>query len=363
MSKVHFGVVGGGWRAEFYMRIARALPDLFHIDGMVVRQADKGAAIEREWGIPTYRSLAELLAAGRRPSFMVTAVPWAANAAIITELVEHGLPVLSETPAGPDMESMLAVWRLVEQGARLQVAEQYIYQPLHAARLAFIATGVLGTISHVQVSVAHGYHGISLIRHFLGVGLANAVIEARQFTSPVVAGPSRKGPPEEERLEPSEHILAIFDFQHPAGRRIGVFDWDDEQYFSWIRNQRVLVRGERGEIINDQAYYLADFRTPIQVTFRRVNAGEGGNLEGYHLKGYTVGGNWIYRNPFAPGRLSDDEIAVATSLYKMHEYVAGGPSFYSWAEACQDRYLDLCLSKALKTGAAVQTETQLWATI
>jgi len=298
MSKVHFGVVGGGWRAEFYMRIARALPDLFHIDGMVVRQADKGAAIEREWGIPTYRSLAELLAAGRRPSFMVTAVPWAANAAIIKELVEHGLPVLSETPAGPDMESMLAVWRLVEQGARLQVA-----------------------------------------------------------------GPSRKGPPEEERLEPSEHILAIFDFQHPAGRRIGVFDWDDEQYFSWIRNQRVLVRGERGEIINDQAYYLADFRTPIQVTFRRVNAGEGGNLEGYHLKGYTVGGNWIYRNPFAPGRLSDDEIAVATSLYKMHEYVAGGPSFYSWAEACQDRYLDLCLSKALKTGAAVQTETQLWATI
>ena len=55
----------------------------------------------------------------------------------------------------------------------MQVAEQYAFQPLHAARLAFIRAGKLGEISQVQVSVAHGYHGISLIRKFLGIGYEN----------------------------------------------------------------------------------------------------------------------------------------------------------------------------------------------
>ena len=34
---------------------------------------------------------------------------------------------------------MIAIWRLVEQGFRLHIAEQYLFQPLHAARLKLIA--------------------------------------------------------------------------------------------------------------------------------------------------------------------------------------------------------------------------------
>ena len=46
----------------------------------------------------------------------------------------------------------------------------------------------------------------------------------------------------------------------------------------------------------------------------------------YH-EGITLGDEWVYRNPFVPARLTDDEIAVATCLERMVAYVEGGPAF------------------------------------
>ncbi|RAP75255.1 hypothetical protein [Paenibacillus montanisoli] len=101
--------------------------------------------------------------------------------------------------------------------------------------------------------------------------------------------------------------------------------------------------------------------TPIELEFRRQNAGENGNLEGYYFKGILAGEEWAYRNPFAPGRLTDDEIAIATCLAKMADYAAGGPSFYSLAEASQDHYLSMLINESLAAGAPVRSETRIWA--
>lgn len=355
MTATRFAMIGGGWRTEFYLRIAKALPERFTISGMLVRDPAKGQAIEQTWGVPTHRTLDDLLRAN--PQFVVTCVSWEANPGLVQELAARQVPVLSETPPAPDVERLAALWALVERGARIQVAEQYIYQPHHAARLALVASGALGRVSQAQVSACHGYHGISLIRHFLGIGFENARITARRFVSPLVAGPDRRGPPKEERLVNSTQTIAWLDF----GDRLGVYDFTGDQYFSWVRGQRLLVRGERGEIIDQQARYLLDYLTPVEVEFRRVVAGANGNLEGHYLKGILVGGYWAYRNPFVPARLTDDEIAVATSLAGMADYVAGGPPVYALAEACQDRYLDIMIEQALKTGTTVETSTQPWA--
>lgn len=352
----HFALVGGGWRAEFYLRVAQALPKRFAIDGMVVRSPEKGSAIEKAWGVATYRNVEELLAA-TTPQFVVTCVPWEANPPLVETLVEQNTPVLSETPPAPDLERMRRLWALAERGARIQVAEQYIYQPHHAARLAFVFGGALGAVSQAQVSAAHGYHGVSLIRHFLGVGFQNVRVRAREFLSPLIAGPNRAGPPREERLMQSKQTIAWLDF----GERLGVYDFCGDQYFSWIRNERLLVRGERGEITNQQASILLDYRQPLDLTFRRVSAGANGNLEGFYLKGIVAGDCWVYRNPFVPGRLTDDEIAVATVLAKMADYVEGGTEVYPLAEACQDRYLGILIAQAAESGQVVESETQPWA--
>lgn len=356
MAPIDFGIVGGGWRSDFYLQIARELPDRFTVSGVVVRDPEKGAAFERRWSVPTFRNHADLLNS-TQPLFVVTSVPWATNPGILSDLAERGVPALSETPPAPDLERMLETYKLVERGAKIQVAEQYTFQPHHAARLAIAASGTLGEIRHAQVSLAHGYHGISLMRRFLGIRAENCSVRARAVTTPVLTGPTRTGPPAEEKLKESRQIIAQFDF----GDKLGIFDFNNDQYFSWIRSMRLLVRGERGEINNNRIRYLHDHRTPVQYELQRQAAGEEGNLEGFYHKGILAGSDWIYTNPFAPGRLSDDEIAVATCLQKMADYANGGTDFYSLAEASQDHYLNLLMEQSIASGQTIHSDTQPWA--
>ena len=354
---IHFAIVGGGWRAAFYLRIVHALPNLFSLDGLVVRDSAKGHSLEQTWGVPTFRSVQELLAISK-PEFVVTCVAWEPNPALVEQLTRYDLPILSETPPAPDLERLKHLADLARGGARIQVAEQYIYQPHHAARLALIASGAIGKVSEAQVSICHGYHGMSLMRHFLGIGYENARITARTFKSPLIGGPGRDGPPTSEQQTTSSQVLAWFDF----GDRLGVYDFTGDQYFSWVRGQHLLVRGERGEIADMQASYLLDYATPMTITFERQVAGANGNLEGLYFKGISGGGKWFYRNPFIPAPLSDEELAIASTLTKMRKYSRGaGAGPYALAEACQDRYLDLMMEQALRSGQTITTETQCWA--
>lgn len=353
---ISFGIVGTGWRTEFFLRIAQACPEKFTVSGLCGRTLEKTEALARRFGVPAFASIDELVRQ-TRPLFVVSSVSWDANPGVITQLAALGVPVLSETPPATSIKEMEALCALVRQGAKIQVAEQYFLQPLHAARLAFIQSGRLGRISQAQVSVAHGYHGISLIRRLLGIGFENATITASVFKTPIVKGPGRTGLPATEEIVESEQVIAHFDF----GDRLGVFDFTGRQYFAQIRDPRVLVRGERGDIVNESAVYLKDFVTPLRVNFLRHTAGEQGNLEGHYLRGIQAGEDWIYRNPVAPARLFDDEIAIATCLLKMANHARGGEDFYSLAEACQDRYLDIVMHDAAKAGVPVRTETQSWA--
>ena len=355
MNPITFAIIGGsGWRAQFFLRIARELPERFRVSGLLVRDAAKGKQLEREWAIPTHRNLDDLLRDS--PQFAVVSVPWAATPGLLSELAGRGIPALSETPPAPDLDGLIALHELTKAGARIQVAEQLQFRPLHAARIVLAQSGRLGRISHAQVSVAHGYHGISLLRRYLNAGFENATITGRTFNSPIIQGAGRDGLPDEEKIASATQTLAHFDF----GDRLGVYDFAYSQYFASIRASRTLVRGERGEITDHKVRYLQDFRTPVEMEFVRRDAGQDDDLRSLHHEGITLGDEWIYRNSFAPGRLSDDEIAVATCLQKMSEYVDGGPEFYSLAEASQDHYLSLLMDQAVNSGQPVKTESQVW---
>ncbi len=352
-----FGIIGGAWRSLFFLRVAQALPDRFEVAGMTVRNEARGQELEKAWGVKTYRTVDELLHINDL-RFVVVSVPPTVAPQIISTLAEHSIPALTETPPASDLAGLLALHALSKRGARIQVAEQYHLQPMHAARLAFIRSGKLGTVTQAQVSIAHGYHGVSLIRKFLGISFEQAKITAHSFTSPLIAGPDRSGPPTQERVIQSEQQIAYLDF----GTKLGIFDFTTDQYRSWIRTRRLLVRGDHGEISTNRVRYLLDYQTPITLDFIRQDTGTYGNIEGYYHKGILAGSEWVYKNPFVPARLNDDEIAVASCLSGMDAYVDGGPDMYSLADASQDHYINLMIRQALSSGEPVTTTWQPWAT-
>lgn len=359
VSRIRFGIVGGaGWRSEFFLRIVRELSDRFEVTGMVVRDPEKGRALEGQWDVPTFRDVEELLGSKASDTdFVIVSVPRKAAPGIVRQLAARDMPVLCETPPAETVEGMVELYKVVGREARIQIAEQYPYQPDHAARLEVVRSGKLGEISSAQVQAAHDYHGIVLMRKFLGIGFEDAAIRASTFVSPLVGGPGRDGPPAEEQVVKSTQTIAMFDF----GGKIGVYDFTGDQYFSWIRSPRLLVRGDRGEINDMHVRWLQDYRTPLEAQLLRLDAGHGGNLEGFHLKGILCGSEYVYRNPFAPGRLADDEIAIADCFARMADYAAGrSEGFYGLAEACQDHYLGLMMHQAAETGETVRTSPQVW---
>lgn len=340
---VRIAVVGSGWRAEHFFRIIGALPDRFELAGVAVRR-DAEIARLAEKGVTAFTEMRRF--DDLEPDFVVVATPAEANVAVCEELSSHGHPILLETPPGVNDHELDQMLRLEQNGADIQVAEQYPFQPLMAARLAVISSGRLGDVTSADVSVAHGYHGVALIRAALGVGLEEFEITADEQLSSITIGPDRAGPPASGGVKPSLRTVATIRF----GDRVGIHDWSDDQYFSWIRSLRFAVRGTRGELDGHEVRYLLDDGTPVQQTLRRWDTGLEGNLEAPGHRGYLLGDEWVYENPFPTVRLTDDEIAIATVLQRMSDHVATGSPVYSLDQATRDTRISLAITRAARDG-------------
>jgi predicted dehydrogenase len=353
-----FGVVGSGWRTQFFLRLARLAPAHLTVTGVVTRTAERGNQIEAEWDVPTFRTLADLTAA-TKSDFVVASVPWPVTPEVTTEAVNLGLHVLAETPPAPDAAALRELWNAVGASGRVQVAEQYMLMPGHAARLAVLREGVIGDVTSVQVSSTHLYHATSMIRHMLGVGFDPATVVARTFPAPLVnplspEGWSGSGDPEEVGT-----TIAMIDF---GGGRSGLYDFTDNQWWNPLRARRIVIRGTRGEIVDDTVMRLADATTPVTSTLERRQLGIDLNLEGVELAHISFDGRVVYRNPFPGARFSDDDLAVATILRDTGSWARGeGPEPYPLAEGCQDHLLGLAIEEAARTGMPVNTDREPWA--
>ena len=351
-----FGVIGSGWRCEFFLRLAQAAPDRLRAAGVVTRSAERGERVTAQWGLPTFRTAEELLAAG--PDYVIISVPWAVTPDATRELVGLGARVLAETPPAPDLPGLRALWDDVGSSGLVQVGEQYLLMPGHAARLAALREGVIGEPTSVQISSTHLYHAVSLIRGLLGVGFEPATVSARAFTAPLV-DPLGFGEWRGDAT-PKDAVttLATIDW----GGRMGLYDFTDNQWWNPLRHRRIVIRGAGGEIADDRLVRLADPTTPVASAFEYRRTGIDLNLEGNDLQHVSLDGRVLYRNPFAGTRLSEDDVAVADLLGRVGAWARGeGPEPYPLADGLQDHLISVAIGESAETGRDVTTDREAWA--
>ena len=91
-------------------------------------------------------------------------VPSAANSTILIQLAALGVPALSQTPPAETVEDLSMLYELTTQGAKVQVAEQYLFQPVHQALLSVATSGKLGRVTHAQVAATEAVPPVARTR-------------------------------------------------------------------------------------------------------------------------------------------------------------------------------------------------------
>jgi predicted dehydrogenase len=352
-----YGIVGSGWRTGFFLRLARELPDRFAVTGVVTRSAGRGQEVEREWLVPTFRSVDELVAADR-PDFVIVSVPSDVAPEVTRQLVALGIPVLCETPPAPDAAGLRGLWSELGDSGLVQVAEQNPLLPSHAAQSSLVRSGVIGQATSVQLSSTHLYHAVSVIRRLLDVGLAPATVDARKFVAPLVDPMSRDGWSGSTEPKDATTTMATIDF---GAGRTGLYDFTDNQWHNPLRSNRIVIRGSRGELVDDRVVRMADPETVVESRLVRRQTGIDLNLEGFALDHITHDGAILYRNPFPGARLADEDLSIGALLAGMTAWCHGDAEPpYPLAEACQDHLIALAIEESARTGRPAVAGPQPW---
>ena len=315
---LRFAIVGSGYRSLFYVRIAKALPEEFELLCMLCRTPEKAEKMSAENDIYTTCSEEEMLS--MKPDFIVSAVNKASMNKVALHYGKLGFPVISETPAALDFDALCNTFYETQNGVKLTVAEQYIRYASYRKIIDVIESGLIGDVVSIHLSSMHDYHGASVIRHMLGIGLSNVKITGKAFMTDVTNTKTRYETITDGSISAKEERHLVLEYENG---KVAFYDFMSDQYRSPIRNKHILVRGTRGEICDDIVYYLDENNLGARKTIEFVN-------------------------PYEARGLNEDEAAIASMMLDMKMYKEDGVNAYPIEEALEDAYISLLMEEAVK---------------
>ena len=317
---IKFIILGGGWRSEFYLRIAQALPEEFSVIGMYIRNEEKGQRISKKYNVKTFTHIEQALQEDF--DFIVNCTSYNSVSDLSIQLADKGYYVLSETPALKEMYEGHAY-------EKIQVAEQYHQKGTYQAIKKIIQDGLIGDVSYINLSVGHDYHAMSLLRFFFNDYKKPIKITDINISDPMTISHGRGGEIQEKVIHNTNNRLITFDFN----KKIALYDYNSEQYFSPIRHDRLLIRGTKGEISDNKIRY---FNKLGKLTEGEIVLKTAGLLEGFYNDRIVLFDKVLYEFPFKNARLSEEECAIAICLKGMKKYIDTGEEFYSYKKAYED---------------------------
>lgn len=350
MGHIRFAVAGTGWRALFYIRAAKNLPELFELTGVLCRTAERAESFSREYGVKTFTDLDALLET--KPEFVVSCIYKAELADMCIRVMERGVPALCETPLAVSLDKLAQLREVQEKtGVTLEMAEQYFLYPTHAARRAVVSSGLLGDITYCYLSMMHDYHGISMLRAYLGEETGQVSIRAYKTKTPIVVTGGRGGYITAGETGDEFRVLAQFDY---GDGRVGMYDFAGTQYHSAIRSNHLRILGTRGEIADDEVRWIDENNRPhLDRLVAHTDEITG------TIRAVSFDGKRVYENPFRTDVvMTEDDIAVASVLARMGRSVRGGEKHYPFA--FRDSYLSCVMTAAANENACVTADAISW---
>ncbi len=330
-------IVGSGYRAEYYGRIARTYPELFRAI-FLCRSEEKAALMKAHTGIETTVSKERCISF--RPDFIVAAVDRGHVADVTEEWVLDGYPVVAETPVADTEEKLCRIRELARQGGKIVCCEQYHRYPLLAEGLRKVSEGIIGNPSSAYLSLAHDYHAASLLRKALLISPGEAYVLHGTFTeNEVTATDSRYGAVTDGQTAQARRDMIHISFR--SGKE-AIYDFSSVQYRSFIRSTHLTVRGSLGEWSDTVIRFVGSDHMPQRCFLLPVIPSSYAALDTQALRDRRR--SWSAE--VFPDTVQD-EFAIASMLLDMKAYLAGGESPYPLEEALEDALFWLAVQKAV----------------
>lgn len=366
-TPLRVAIIGTGRRSDYlYGPIIKALPQEVELVGVWGRSADSARRLGESLHTPWYTDLDKLVRE-TAPAIGVVSVNYGSNGVVGLMAVEAGLHVLLETPIAHKLSEADAIIAAAHQrGLKIEVAEQFHKRPLEQIKLRLIDSGLFGRVySSFNDFAGHGYHGISVMRSYLGFDAkplwVTGAVRQYELTSHWSSLADKTGP----RTETQEHGIIEFE-----GGRLGIFHWTSVGYdapLRWWRSSRFLAEKGMGitvgvnlEVEERLSLLAPGGEAPHFITLeRRWERNDGGALVAMVAHtGDPALPIVRWDNPFKPARRGhgvqwhDDEIGVAGCLMSLVDAVrTNSEPTYGPYQARLDQELILAIRQSSLAGS------------
>jgi predicted dehydrogenase len=344
-DRIRFAIVGAGKRSDYiFGPLLTLLKDDVELVGVWGRSEAKARALGEKFRVPWFTEL-ERLRDESRPDAAIVSVSNAANGEVGRRVIELGLHALLETPIAHDLVDADAIIAgATARNLKVEVAEQYYRRPIERLKRALISAGIFGRVlTAYNDCMGHGYHGVSLIRSYIGfdaqVRSVNGAI-AKYMVAPYYSWINQSPGSREEEWQ---HAILHFD-----DGRLGFFNFSSIAYDSslrWLRSTKFFA--ETGMAVGDRLTLLTpDGKDPQPIEIERRFHNVGGMETLAALIAHTTP-EILWNNPFQGYYMDDEMIAVASCLMSLVRAIHENcPPEYGAEQARLDQEVILALHKS-----------------
>ncbi len=346
MNKKSVVIVGCGKRTRnTFLPILREMTKFVKLVAVCNRSEEKAREIGTLEGVPYYTSLDELIKK-EKPDIAIVAVSRENHAEPTIKLINAGIHVLLETPIADSLEDADAIIEAASKSnSIIEVAENYYRTPREQIVQKIIKSGIFGKLHVVYSNFAgHGYHGLGLIRGYLGFSAKPKRVIGFTSTYNVTNHIWRAGQPPRD-TEDWQHGVIEYD-----NNAVGVYSYSSLTYGSPMRQEQeknhVSFYAEKGMGAGHDLLILEEPDTRVNIPIeKRTKSKNGVDLLDAYVAKTKPEIEWI--NPLSNCLLNDTSLRVALCFWDLLEAIRENKNpEYGLINARIDRATELALEES-----------------